>query len=664
MRKQPLSVLALFVLLMMAIPAQAYQPRPLPTPTPVPAPPGIPPTDPMAGVDVPALSVEHNVCIDDLLEANPMLRHGPYTATFQPEIPDTEPCYEFIEVASWQALHDTLRERNLCFESIVEFNHFEKLMRNQITEIAVPLDAPACYEDGKRMMLYNELGHALQEPVYVDTPFIEYDGSISEMPVSPYDYAAHEGYCTGDFNNANRHLWMGLTDGVDVFIPEDMRRCDRVTTSGTLLDISREYDVCVWDLMSANVGGYDTWQAYTRIDIDIPVNVPPCYDADGLPVDGDYQTVHMSEPSESVFDIAVQYDVCMSDLYEANPHMQQPVRHAPAYVFIPDTEPCDYAGDPATVTHVVQSWDTLYSLSYTYNVCLNRILEANASVIELASNSESPNTKGITHYLGQNIYDPEPGTELEIPVGRLDCYDLSNVHNPVVQRYVCYSEPVDLSRDYTGHDPVISPVPQSDDAHCIKFDGEGTVIIDNERRFASWKFQQVEPIIMADCLGIDIYEYTQVLQDSRTVQALVSAGVTDATLPLDLIEDTDCPLIKGTPAEFTQYYGKARAELYAAYEAELAPGATYIVRPGDTLDSIAEKSGYLPWMLAAYNDIPNPDLIVPGQRLKLPWYPRVPVLALIAGVLLGAGATMAIINFRRRGRRKRKNDERGVSIHT
>jgi len=44
----------------------------------------------------------------------------------------------------------------------------------------------------------------------------------------------------------------------------------------------------------------------------------------------------------------------------------------------------------------------------------------------------------------------------------------------------------------------------------------------------------------------------------------------------------------------------------------------YIVRPGDTLYSIAWRFGTTVWAIAYINHIPNPNLIYVGQRLRIP----------------------------------------------
>jgi len=48
------------------------------------------------------------------------------------------------------------------------------------------------------------------------------------------------------------------------------------------------------------------------------------------------------------------------------------------------------------------------------------------------------------------------------------------------------------------------------------------------------------------------------------------------------------------------------------------PQRVYVVRPGDTLWSIALRYGTTPWAIAVANGLRNPNLIYPGQRLIIP----------------------------------------------
>lgn len=77
--------------------------------------------------------------------------------------------------------------------------------------------------------------------------------------------------------------------------------------------------------------------------------------------------------------------------------------------------------------------------------------------------------------------------------------------------------------------------------------------------------------------------------------------------------------------ESLQETAKAEAEVIAAYfglkkkdENEPPEYIEYVVKPKDTLSSIARKYGTTWRVLAEYNGLKNPDLIIDGQIIKIP----------------------------------------------
>ena len=48
------------------------------------------------------------------------------------------------------------------------------------------------------------------------------------------------------------------------------------------------------------------------------------------------------------------------------------------------------------------------------------------------------------------------------------------------------------------------------------------------------------------------------------------------------------------------------------------PGNTYVVKPGDTLFSLAVRFGTTTYALQIANRLPNPNFIYPGQTLVIP----------------------------------------------
>ncbi|MCU0481118.1 MAG: LysM peptidoglycan-binding domain-containing protein [Anaerolineae bacterium] len=117
-------------------------------------------------------------------------------------------------------------------------------------------------------------------------------------------------------------------------------------------------------------------------------------------------------------------------------------------IFIPQTQPCydsvtgmsiiykDDDGNllptPRVLEHLIYygGWNT--DLAEYFNVCINRIVDANASKYD---------EKGNANYLG-----------FIIPIDRPPCYDENN--NQIF--YICYNQPVDFEAQYSLFNPMPS----------------------------------------------------------------------------------------------------------------------------------------------------------------------------------------------------------------
>ena len=93
----------------------------------------------------------------------------------------------------------------------------------------------------------------------------------------------------------------------------------------------------------------------------------------------------------------------------------------------------------------------------------------------------------------------------------------------------------------------------------------------------------------------------------------------------------------------------------------------YIVKSGDTLSGIAEKYGTTYQALAEYNNIPNPNIITTGQKIKIPGTaPKAPAIKVgdVVRLRLGAktytGGGIALFVYRRDHRVSELRGDRAV----
>ena len=80
------------------------------------------------------------------------------------------------------------------------------------------------------------------------------------------------------------------------------------------------------------------------------------------------------------------------------------------------------------------------------------------------------------------------------------------------------------------------------------------------------------------------------------------------------------PIAAATPvAAATRETQSIRSVPTAPAAAPAASGARrYVVQPGDTVQSIAQRQGLRPATLASVNDLVDPDLLQPGRELLVP----------------------------------------------
>ena len=92
------------------------------------------------------------------------------------------------------------------------------------------------------------------------------------------------------------------------------------------------------------------------------------------------QRVHVVLPHETLYRIALKYNVTVADLYKLNPGTQNGIRTGQE-IRIPDSPTIDRDRSGSAPTyHAVESGETLYSISHKYGVSQEAILKANPTI--------------------------------------------------------------------------------------------------------------------------------------------------------------------------------------------------------------------------------------------------------------------------------------------
>ena len=123
---------------------------------------------------------------------------------------------------------------------------------------------------------------------------------------------------------------------------------------------------------------------------------------------------------------------------------------------------------------------------------------------------------------------------------------------------------------------------------------------------------------------------TPTLKLGTLTPAPPGAAVTKVTLPSQTGQPsgaaTPVPLTQGSPAAptaaslttSTPPAAASQAPAAAATPVRSASDSTYVIQRGDTLAKIATRYGVTVKQLTDLNGIKNPNMIVPGQTLKIP----------------------------------------------
>jgi hypothetical protein len=642
------------VLLLAAIPALAQDATEMmPTPTFIPTPVG----DPAFGYPPPMgelptlgdISFKNNICLEDLVTANrdiipqdalyqiesqKFIRYALWVAISVPlTIPDHEDCYEVVK-ASIPELPRVEKDYNVCVEELYDY------VKNGL-EVYVRKNAPACVNDmGQRLQYYASEGQPYDAPIYSDVPFVDGPADITQL-----------GYCVRDLIRANPIIYfnipnkfdsgdIGYISGMRVFVPEGASHCATVPPmSGSLYKISQQENICM-ETMLLTSGLKLMWSSSDsnyEIPLQYPLSAAPCYDGSGQRNGFKDREVYTPQIGESFLDIARAHDVCLDDLWNANPVMETWdgwTYVLPPVVFIPNTDACD---QQQYTVHANQTW---HAVSLLTNTCINRLADANRTV----------NSAWLEVI-------PE-GTTLTIPQ-RPHCYDLADSMSGLKMRtYICYSVPVTAESDFTGHKPAISGSLDTDLPYCYDRN-QGMTIFHNNAPYTLYNMRGYESfLVVSQCFGVKPEALlTLNLYDRFNSAWSVSSGSLNTTYQGPLLvpqPHADCSLLVDDPSTHWQRY------VEMTYKAGSLQDGIYIVNYGDTLSSIGHKYGYLPQSIADENGLPNPNVLYYLQELKLPTHPSLytlaPVGAAAGGLVLAGGLFIGLRRWSsRRGKSKKKN---------
>lgn len=353
----------------------------------------------------------------------------------QPEYTDLQ----VYVVHPGDTLDEIVYNFDICLVDLLWLNNFPELPTQVEIELFIP---PSRFCD--------------DDITYQQMPGLEHSGSksLNDLPSIAIAYDI----CLEELEAWNPHLipdpdgyWISRQiykqnhTPIWVLIPNQTSPCYQTIEKPQeklIYDIEREINICAEALLRNNQ--WDNLYYYRRDTL-------PCYNADGqrliypsalfenryyqesyrpfLRNNGSELTysplpIHIFQQSEWLIDISRQYNVCMDDLIKINPV----IRSIGYPVFLPQTRPCydEITGLPLIYTdsdskspvigeqliyYGVVSW---WRLPYYYNVCINRIYDANRAKLDQE-----------TSYLG-----------LIIPTDRPPCYDGDGSQI----EYACYAK--------------------------------------------------------------------------------------------------------------------------------------------------------------------------------------------------------------------------------
>jgi LysM repeat protein len=602
------------------------------------------PTEPVTttAIEMPANEIaplffvnQYNTCVEDI----PRLIWGGYFYVHQPQNPivtidipnDVLPCYNqqgqrlsyydemghrleepvysdlAVYVASpGETMSGIADQMGVCVIDLLRVNNFPDMPLKVAIELFIPPSRP-CPDDIEADLVDGEIDYLTHTSLQANIC------PEDLLPLNP-----HFSESTGILNPGNR-LFSWNSQNIERWIitPKDAEPCYwqyHPSEGDSIFDIERALNICYQEFRREQYISFLTIIPHDRVTLYIPHDVQPCYNEDGQRLQysitfehnlkEQLQTpemqyadmpVYIFRLGDTAYSISLLHNVCVPDLLAANPMLvsRMPTGHP---VFIPQTRPCydeatgmpliyeDEDGNP--LPQPLVSDQLIYYgsqpfgiVSAYYNVCMNRIADANRAKLDQESS-----------YLGWII-----------PTDRPPCYDAygSPIH------YVCYTQPVDFSVDYSQADPPMS------------FDIDGTYCYD---------LAASETIVWNQNKPYQIIQYDDTMLRSRAFTAWCFGVLLEE---INAIND-DPNILSILPFQYRALPLPTR-ECYIQNPGVLDGYDLHPVVSGDTLVSIARQYDKPYQWIARANDLDEQNTIWAGQMLIIPAGPTLNHLYLFIG---------------------------------
>lgn len=450
---------------------------------------------------------------------------------------------------------------------------------------------------------------------------------------SPYDRTISVG-------NVETTFWIIPTQSEPCYITYKAREEESV------YDIEKSLNVCHEEF---NYIGYVRDYKVQRDDVSIyiPINSPPCYNEVGerlyypppeysvrasykkytgrwqiKPLTIPYYTnmqVYELQRGDTAYIISQKFNVCVHDLLSINPELKSSMK-VEIRIFIPKTPPCydEFTGLPliyednnGEALSVPQVGDQLIyygsqplgRISNFYNVCINRIEDANRAKIDKEA-----------QYLGWII-----------PTHRPPCYDADG--HPI--DYVCYSQAIDMSIDYRNSSENI--IFDNDGSHCYDLSNLDTLVWYHNQPYKPiyyWESLLESRAFTAWCYGVSLDEINEInaQEDVLTMLPRYMRLIPQPT--------RDCYL--------------DHPDILEAYQ------TIHIVQPDETLHSIAKQYDMPYQIIALTNELDTHHTIWDRQKLIIPNGFTWRGLIIFGGIVSSLSIGLVLLYLRKRRQTSKK----------